>query len=154
MTIQQPSENEFLSALDRLERSLETPIIPGELPTWLRTVRNLFAEVDSKYELEIEEIHSQILQQIARQDPELVARVEQLQGQDEELMTQWRALQGKSRRLRNDVEQIEPHESAFEDRVEKFRDEALGFVIEARKQEAALTAWYAEALQRDRGVAD
>jgi len=33
-------------------------------------------------------------------------------------------------------------------------DEALGFVIQARKQQTALKTWYVEAFQRDRGVAD
>jgi hypothetical protein len=147
-------ESVLVSALEDFESCLETPIIPGELPSWLHTARIRCKRVADELRHEVTETHNNILRHIIHEDIELAARVDDLEAKDKELLDQVAIIQAEIDRLCERGEQAEPHESKLDDHVKCFTSKALAFIIEARKQEKALTTWYMEALTRDRGVAD
>lgn len=147
-------ENKFLTALAQFEKCLETPVVPGELPTWLQSTRKTGDEVGQLLKYEINEKHDPMLREMFREDPELARRVEELKAKDKDLLSQWDGLHHDLDRLYEMAEQAEPHEEKLDEHIERFTTEALKFVIDARKQDNALTTWYMEAFTRDRGIAD
>lgn len=154
MTTAKTRETEFLTALADFERCLETPVVPGELPNWLRTVRQASMDVRVQLKREIDETHNQLLDDMVEQDFELAPRAQEMKDADHALISRLEELQKTFDRLAEMAERAEPHEAKLDEHVEQFTNEALQFVIECRKHENALTTWYMEAFNRDRGIAD
>lgn len=146
--------NELLAALARLETSLETPIVPGELANWCQTARQECEEVDRLLRQQITAVHRDLLQQILREDPGLAARVDELRQADLRLLEQSEAVRASFERLCKAAAGMEPDEARLEGSPQEVVDEGLQFVLAVRKQETALTTWYVEAFERDRGVVD
>lgn len=147
-------ENGFLAALAKFEKRLETPVVPGELSTWLRATWEAGEEVGDLLGPEIEEKHGQMLREIAGEDSELSQRVEDMKAKDKELLSEWDTIRHELDRLCQMAEQAEPHEEKLDEHLEDFTAKALSFVIESRKQNNALNTWYMESITRDRGIAD
>lgn len=147
-------ENEFLAALDRLEASLETPVIPGDLPNWFDRARKAYSEAGTALEKEVAGPHQELFDEILEQDMALAARVKAMKEKDEQLLTMHRDLSASVEQLCDRAETVEPHELKIDEQTTRAIDEGLAFVLEARKQDRAITAWYRECFNRDRGVAD
>lgn len=147
-------EQALPAALEAFERSLETPIIPGELPTWTENARQTCSEAVATLKEHVPTWHKRVMEDIKRQDPELLNRVEQLRGEDADLLHQARGVRAAAEKLAADAKALASHEPTVKHDVESLIDAGLEWIIQARKQEAALTAWYQEAFNRDRGIAD
>lgn len=147
-------ENGFLSALARFEKWLETPVVPGELPSWLQSARKACDEVGTLLECEIKERHNNLLRAIFSQDSELARRVDELKAKDKNLLSQWESIHHDLNRLCELAVRAEPDEERLDEHMEDFIAKALRFVIDSRKQDNALTTWYMESYTRDRGTAD
>jgi hypothetical protein len=154
MTTGETKEGRFLSALARFETCLETPVVPGELPTWLASAKKSCDEIGVLLRDEINSAHKKLLGEMARRDMALATRAEALKAKDSELFGQQNDIRVELESLLARADHFEPHESKLDEEVSRLVDAALGFVIEARKQNTALTTWYMEAFDRDRGVAD
>jgi septal ring factor EnvC (AmiA/AmiB activator) len=154
MQLARDHQNEFLAALARLEKCLETPIVPGELPSWLQAAREASRQFDPLFHQTVEQSHRELLGHTAREDPELSARVQRLAERDQELLDQWQQLHSELRRLCGQAEQAEPDEAAMQQPIGQFTDSTLALIIEVRKQDNAVSTWYVEAAQRDRGNVD
>lgn len=148
------TDSDFLSELARLEECLETPVVPGELPTWLQTVREQSYKFGKLLGREVNEKHAPLLEEMFRQDPELGQRVEDLKESDKSLLADWSNLHLRLDQLFNKAERAEPNEVSLDEEIKRFTEKALGFVVQTRKQDKALTTWYMEAFTRDRGIAD
>lgn len=149
-----PDNNRFLAALARFERSLETPIVPGEMAAWLRKAREALREAGERFRDEEDAAHEQLRQDILREDIALAPRVEELKEKHEDVRDRWIKIRMELEQLCEEAERAEPHEAKLDDEIERFKEKALSFVIAARSHETAITTWYMEALNRDRGIAD
>jgi len=154
MTTALRTDEQLRAALDHLEQCMETPVVPGNLQDWLRSCRDYWVDVESTLQSRIDDGHSELLSEIAAQDPELLPRIEKLLEED---MT----LSKKSRQLRNDADwlaagcrQEHANQSKIDDQLQSFRKESLEWVQRIRAQETAIVTWYQEAFNRDRGIAD
>jgi uncharacterized membrane protein YccC len=151
-TQQHPTTGEE-SPLKALEAALESPLVPGELDTWLETVEQAFQQAEGELRERLSNEHRRQLKQVQKQDAELSTRVEELGETDQELLDRLEHLGRHLRALRErgdgDGETQRVDRSA-----ERLSEEGLKFVIDVRKQEAAINTWFLEAFQRDRGVAD
>ncbi len=78
--------NTLDTSLARLEECLETPIVPGELPTWAGQTSQALAETGEHMRRHIQTEHEEVFAQIATEDAELLRRVELLQQEDDELL--------------------------------------------------------------------
>lgn len=140
-------------AIEKLETCLVTPQVPGELETWTANLRAAFAEVVEQMKAGRAKRDAS-LKEIARQDPELLTRVEQLKSERDEV---WRHAQEMSEilaRASKRAETAEPDEHQASKVVSDTVTRGLDFVIRLRSFEAALSTWFVEAFQRDRGVGD
>ena len=147
-------DNQFLAALDRLEASLETPVVPGDLPNWLDRARTAFRDAGTALEKEVAGPHEEIFAEILAQDMALAARVDRMKEKDQELVSSFGDLMTTVEQLCDRAEHVEPHESKIDEQTTQLVDHGLSFVLESRKQYKAITTWYRECFNRDRGVAD
>ncbi len=149
-----PKKSKFLDALARLEWCLETPVIPGEMERWTTNVEEAFNQVEPLLVDEIENQHPKKMKQISKEDPGLLHRVDSLKEQDQVLLKDLEQLRTKLDQLSNKAEAVEPDEARIEDKIGKFVDSGIAFIIASRKQEVAIDTWLMEALERDRGIVD
>ncbi len=74
--------------------------------------------------------------------------------QDKEIVRQFDALRTESAHLTQKAKRSEPDEALADHQLAHFTKRALDLIINIRKQESAVTTWYQEAFQRDRGNVD
>lgn len=147
-------EQALPATLEAFEQSLETPIIPGELQSWSANAQTTCHEAVAALKEHVPTWHKRVLEDIKRQDAELSTRVQELRAQDAELLKQARRVKADATKLAEDAKVLPSHEPRIKREVKDFVNEGLDWIIRAKKQEAALTTWYQEAFNRDRGVAD
>jgi hypothetical protein len=153
MNTQKP-KSALHESLDRLETCLETPVVPGELPGWCDDAEHACMEVKSHLSREVAEIHPPLFEQIQAEDPALAPRVEEMCEIDKQLLTEVEQVAAYLDRLTEIAGEIEPDEAKVDEHVQRAVDRGLQLVLSVRKQDTALTTWYMEALDRDRGTVD
>jgi len=149
------SNSGFLDLLKNFETALETPIISGELMNWAETANHACEELGKILCSDLQDQHAEVFTRILKEDNEMGSRVERLRGIDQELRNG--DLVGVQRSLNLVLERataVEPDESKLTDQLDKTVAQALTFVIKARTQETAISTWFMEAFNRDRGVGD
>ena len=146
------------SALDSVllsfERSLEQPLVPGELANWSEAASER-AEVTTAFVLNNALTrHGSLLKQISKQDGDLANRVAGLLEQHRLLEKEAGQLANDCRELAEDARKSARDESHFIPVQEEIAKRGIRWIIDVRKQEAAVTTWFQEALSRDRGIGD
>jgi hypothetical protein len=148
------SENGLKNALAKFETCVETPVVPGELARWTEDARQAFDDVARCLREETHSSHLKLLGEMARQDAEMQERVQQLGQCEKQLMCDLETVELKLAQLADRSAAVEPDEAKMRQPIADFVDLSLAFVLSARKQDTAIATWYAEAFNRDRGVAD
>lgn len=154
MTEREEYEKEVSLSLERLETCLETPHVPGELPSWAAAVRKAVADLGPCLKQQISELHHQDFGEISKQDPGLLSRVEQLEAEDAEIADEYQQLTHLVEKIVDSASRIEPDEQRLEPIVEECVERGLSFGLHVRKQETAIKTWLLEAFDRDRGTVD
>jgi hypothetical protein len=140
--------------LTELESALDTPSMPGEMPNWAATLRKFFDDGAREFLRQMDTVHAAELKDIEGQDPELSARVRALR-EDDRRNREWcvkltKAVADFERRAAaagaDEKQVLEQHHVLVED--------ALQFVVHARKQEVAIRTWTQESFARDTGAVD
>ena len=147
-------ETELLQALERFESHLDTPIVPGELPDWLRSIQRGCQRARIALIREFDEVHPELFNEIEEQDPGLIQRVEQMQDTDGDLWKRCLEIESLWQTMGPRAEQAEPHESQLHPRIDELTGRSLKWIVDVRRQEQTVKTWYVEAFQRDRGVVD
>ncbi len=145
----------FLKSLADLETSFATPVVSGELTEWVTNALRAAERVRSFLLGDIQKIHTELFSNILRQDVDLSAQVEKLRTADvqishadcDEVISNLTKLQEQARRVRQDEAQIA-------DAVADVTKRGMEFVLAARGQETAISAWLSEAFNRDIGGGD
>jgi hypothetical protein len=145
---------QFQAALAKLEKCLETPLVPGELELWVQQTKTAAQDVADLLDRQINDVHREQLAEIEQQDLELLSRVDELRQGDEQTRVLLRALQDRLIGLASRAARVEPDEKQAEGDLAAVVDMGLKFVIHARTQETALETWLAESFERDRGTVD
>lgn len=141
-------------ALQRWERSLQTPLVPGELSAWAEACRTDFARVADLVASESRGSHEAQYKQMFDEDPELAERIEQLRAEDDRLFAAIEKFAEQTQQLIDAAEHVEPDERKAEPFQQAVAREGLGLVLALRAQEVAIETWFVEALERDRGNVD
>ena len=150
----QTAEDELKTALSAFETSLATPVVSGELTEWLDTVKQSWAEVLAKSHYQTKHEHPRQFEQISKQDPELLPRVEQLQAEDDAIEHDGETLSQIVSRTTAHAPKLEPDEEKAQHHTKRLVDEGMAFIVRMRKQEVAIQTWFVEAFNRDRGAGD
>jgi hypothetical protein len=146
---------QFLKALEVFETALETPVMAGELIGWTTTVNRACEQLGVLLRNDVQREHAALYATIAKQDSELSSRVEKLRKTDEQLaLVDFENVQCGLKQLCNRAEVVEQDEAKTTRVHADALKQALAFVIAARTQETAITAWFGEAFNRESGFGD
>jgi hypothetical protein len=148
------SHDDLMAVLTKFETSLLTPTISGELPTWFEEVQKSWEESSAQIHFHVKHLHPRQYDEISKQDPELLPRIDQLQTDDDAIEQQRAQLAQSIGRVGQHVPKMEPDEEKAQKYVKSIVDAGTAFLIQVRKQEVAVQTWYVEAFNRDRGAVD
>lgn len=147
-------EEQFDDALTALESQFATPVVPGELESWIAPARDAAARLRTAFETRHHTLHEPQLDEIARQDAEQLPRVEKLRDAASDLFGRFEQLQRMLTAIATPTEKIDDRESKMHAAIEKVSAGGLALAIDLRKLDKEIATWFVEAFQRDRGVAD
>lgn len=139
--------------LKRLERSLLTPLISGELETWAQSAHEAFVVAEAVIRGTVAR-HAGEIDQIQADDPDLGTEVEKLRAADAEILKATDRLRDRFDLLIGVAPKIEPAEAPGSALAEKLSEEGIELILEVRRQEEALKTWQYESIARDRGEGD
>lgn len=154
MTESTPQLKPWENALRELEAQLELPAVPGELVSWLDAVLLTLREAGPVVQEHVRRHHDAQLAEIQEHDAALTPRVERMRAEQEEILGELAQLERTATALRDHAQRIEPAEAELDEQREAFVQQGTQWVIRLRRQEQAVTTWYVEALERDRGTVD
>ena len=155
ITSNDQSQSPFIESLKNFETTLETPIISGELMNWAETAKQACEGMGEILCNGLQDKHAELFARILKEDDEMGSRVESLRAIDKELRNADLVNVQRSLNLvLQRASEVEPDESKLTEQLDKTVEQALAFVIKARTQETAISTWFMEAFNRDRGVGD
>lgn len=144
----------FDEAIQEFESQFATPVVPGELISWVAQAQQCAAELQSAFEVRNRSSYSRQLEEIGRQDPELLPRVQQLQAAGDELLARFDKLERVLAALSTPTDKLQDRESQMQAAIEKATESGLHLAIAVRKHDKEIATWFVEAFQRDRGDVD
>src|SRR5215475_2493949 len=139
------SDDDLRTALATFETSLLTPTVSGELSSWLEQVQKTWEEASAQIHYHLKHLHPRQYEEISKQDPELLPRVDQLRAEDESIEQQRSHLSQSIGRVGQHAPKLEPDEEKAQKYVKSVVDAGTAFLIQVRKQEIAVQTWYVEA---------
>jgi hypothetical protein len=148
------SETDLREALASFETNVATPIVSGELSDWTDKMQKAWSEASAQVHYHVKHLHPRQYQEIAKEDPALFQQVELLKAEDEAIEHEREKLHQNVARVATRAPQVEPDEGKANNYVQTLIDEAMAFIMRARKQEVAVQTWYVEAFNRERGGGD
>jgi len=148
------SNADLKTVITAFETSLLTPTVSGELAPWLDEVQKTWNDASAQIHYHIKHLHPRQYDEISKQDPELLPRIEQLQAEDEAIEQQRAQLSQSIGRVGQHVPKMEPDEEKAQKYTKAIIDAGTAFLTQVRKQEVAVQTWYVEAFNRDRGAVD
>ena len=154
MTTATHSDQDLKVSLDRFETCLVTPVMSGELISWVGEAQSAWDEFLPHVRQHLSELHPRQYKEISKADPELLPRTEKLQAEDAAIEEDGEVFERLIHRFAEHAPKFEPDEEKIAKPLKDLVDAGIAFVTRVRKQEAAVQAWFMEAFTRDRGVAD
>jgi hypothetical protein len=148
------SHDELKASLEAFETSLETPVISGELTDWLEAVNKTWSEASAQIQDRMRDEHARQFDEMGKEDPELLPRVELLQAEDGAIEADRLALGQLITNTSQQAPKLEPDEGKANDLLKDLIDAGLALVTRVRTQEVAIQTWFFEAFNRDRGPVD
>lgn len=144
----------YADALSQFESELLTPIVPGELETWMDDLSAAGELMSAMLWRHTESLHNSDYPQIVQQDADLLGQVEQLIKGDAACLERLATVLDQIAKLKLLAPKCEPNEAMMRNSLDALVREGLAWVIDAKRQEKARDTWFAEAFYRDRGVGD
>jgi hypothetical protein len=148
------SETDLREALESFETSVATPIVSGELPDWADKLQKAWLEASAQVHYHVKHLHPRQYREISNEDPALFQQVELLKAEDDAIELEREKLNGRVTGVATHVPKVEPDEGKANRYVHTLIDDAMAFIMRARKQEVAVQTWYMEAFNRERGGGD
>lgn len=141
-------------AMSKLETSLITPLVSGELDSWVKNAQHAAADLAPKLTRFIEVVLRSEYDQIAKTDSELLRRVQQMVVEDEKLMADFESFRRDLDTLAERVPLVENDEAKTKEHRARVEAKGTALVLAIKKHQTAADTWLSEALNRDNGVGD
>ncbi len=142
------------TALAELERTLLTPLIPGEVETWAQAAWRAFAVAAPLLQQRIRCVHAEEISQILDDDPELSAQVQRLRETGNQILAAMENLGLKLSRLARITPALEPNEAPAAEIAKRLSQQGIELVVSIRRQDEEIRTWQSESVLRDRGPVD
>src|SRR5262245_37364276 len=118
--------NEWLA---RLETSLLTPVVSGELESWARTVQEAAEGLSRRLPTYLKSVLHPQYADIARSDPELLPRVEQLIAEDQNVVLEQDAFRKRAGEFAARASQIKKDEAQVTSERTTLEQEGIALVL-------------------------
>jgi uncharacterized protein (DUF3084 family) len=148
------SDAELNQALTKLETALLTPVVSGELESWVRGAEEATLELSQRLPTYLKSVLHPQYAEIAKSDTELLTRVQQLIAEDQNLILQQDTFRARMSDFAKRASQIKKDEAQVTTERTKLEQEGLALILGIKRQRAAADTWLAEANYRDRGPVD
>ena len=149
-----PEEIDLKESIDRLERALLTPVLSGELISWVKTVQEAATCLDEMLLPYFKRVLHADYHEIAKSDNELLFRIEQMIAEEQKLVERkdnFRQLLGH---LAERTQHVQSDEAKVADERLKLEQEGVELLTEIKRLQTAANTWLQEAVYRDRGPVD
>lgn len=150
---QNKCEGELKAAIDKMETALLTPVLAGELVSWITQVQDSADDIDELLQPCLERIHSDFTE-IAKSDNELLSRVEQMVGNEKELIKLHEEFRRDLQLLATKAPKVMSDEAKVADERLKVEQQGTHLLTELKRLQAKASTWLQEAVYRDRGPVD
>lgn len=140
--------------MTRLETALITPLIAGELDSWVKNARQAATDLAPKLKRFIKTVLRSEYDEIAKTDTELLRRVQQMVRDDEKLIADFESFHHDLDSLAERVPLVKGDEAKTNEHRARVETKGTALVLAIKKHQAAADTWLAEALNRDNGVGD
>jgi hypothetical protein len=141
-------------ALSRLETALLSPVVSGEVESWARSVQEATAVLSQRLPTYLQSVQHPQYAEIAKNDAELLARVQQLIAEDQNLILEQNSFEKRAADFVRRASQIKKDEAQTSNDRMKVEQDGIALVLRIKRQRAAADTWMAEANYRDRGPVD
>lgn len=148
------SNSSLIDAIEELEFSLDSPIVPGEMVAWAHSVRDSLTALVPVLNDHVRRVHHQTIKQIAIEDPELTVQAVNLKKTDEQNLRLLESLLARCSDIPERISEVEPDEGQMDSEVFTVIDDGLRLVLAVRGQEVAINTWMNESVYRDSGSVD
>jgi hypothetical protein len=146
-------EADLKTVVDAFETSLVRPIVSGEMTPWLDEVNQAWTKAGAQIHYHAKHLHPRQYDAIAKQDAELLPRVDLLRTEDAALEEQRERINQSVIRVTQHVPKLDPDEEKAQKFIKSLIDDGMAFITRVRKQSVAVQTWYSEAFNRDSGAA-
>ncbi len=146
--------SELNDALAKLETALLSPAVSGELESWVRNVQEMSRDLAARLPAYLKSVLHPQYAQIAKDDAELLSRVEQLIAEDQNVLVEQEDFRRRVSDFAKQASQIKKDEAQIANERAKLEQEGIDLVLRIKRQRAAADTWLGEANYRDRGTGD
>lgn len=141
------------AAVDKLETALLTPVLAGELTTWITQVQDCTDDLEEVLRPCLERLHSDFTE-IAKADNELLFRVEQMVEGEKSLLKMYDEFRRNLHLLATRAPKVFSDEAKVADERLKVEQQGTKLLTEFKRLQTAASTWLQEAVYRDRGPVD
>ena len=149
-----PAEQALSDGMAKLETALLTPVVSGELNSWVKNAQQAADNFGSQLGQYIDRVLHKEFNEIAKSDSELLERVQSMYKEEKALVAEHVKFREDLASLvtRSDGEKRDELKMAEQvDRVEKRGHE---LILSVKRLQVAASTWLTEAVYRDRGPVD
>jgi hypothetical protein len=147
-------EMDLKEDIAKLESALLTPVIAGELLSWVTTVQDAADDLDEHLRAFTEQVLHPQYKEIAKADNELLFRVQQLKEEEVNLLEVHEAFRRNLHVLAQRTPQVFEDEAKVADERAAVEKQGMKLMTELKRLQLAATTWLSEAVYRDRGPVD
>lgn len=147
-------EHALEETLSKVETALLSPVVSGELKSWVTNVRQAAATfvVDwTGYHHTV--LHAQYAE-IGATDSELASFVQKMIQTDQQLLEELTRFHEALHDLNRQAADANWQEGKLAAEQKRIEETGIALILKIKKQRAAVTTWLAESAYRDRGTVD
>lgn len=149
-----PPMQTLQDTMTRLEGALLAPVVSGELNAWIHNVQQAATTFATDWACYLRSVLHVEYEEIGKTDTELLSIVQQMIRVDQQLLEDLATFLEGLHALSRRAEMAERHEDKLAEERKRLEAAGLKVIVQIKKQQASAATWLAEALYRDRGVAD
>jgi hypothetical protein len=152
--VQNPLEAALADSLGKLETALLTPVISGELASWVRASQQPAQQAQQDLQKYVAAVLHQEYNEIAKSDSELLERVQQMYKEEESLTEEFAHFLKDLDNLAQRAELDNRDEVKMAEHHTRVVNRGNELILHIKRLQVAAATWLSEAVYRDRGPVD
>lgn len=152
--MQNPHELALADSIGKLETALLTPVISGELASWVRTAQQSAEMLGKNLQAYAAEVLHKEYTEIAKSDSELLERVQSMYKDEKALYEEFDHFQKDLDNLAQRAELDHRDEVKMAEHHTRVETRGTELILNIKRLQVAAGTWLSESVYRDRGPVD